>query len=106
MAYQVSGAYADTDPIPPQISDATIIARARFYCYSFQITQPNVPKDMIGALVQAQRTVSAEYADLRNADAREDDNIFESQVFECEGDPSLSGPIDSDYAQSHDYFWT
>ncbi len=104
VAYQVKGVYADTDPIPSQISDATIIARARFYCYSFQITQPNVPKDMIGALVQAQRTVSAEYADLVQKDKREDDNIFEQNVFECEDDPQWSGPIDADYAQSHDYF--
>lgn len=105
VAYQVRGVYADTDTIPSQISDATLIARARYYCYSFQVTQPNVPKEMIGALVQAARTVTAEYADLLQKDKREDDNIFEQNVFECEDDPQLSGPIDSDYAQSHDYFW-
>lgn len=106
VAYQVRGELLDTDTLPLAISDATIIARARFYCYSFQITQPNVPKDMIGALVQAQRTVSAEYADLLNKDHRNDDDIFENMVWENEGDPSLSGPIDADFFQSHDVFYT
>ena len=105
VAYQIRGELLDTDPIPSQISDATIIARARFYGYSFQITQPNVPRDQISGIVQAQRTVSAEYADLLQQDVREDDNIFCQTVFESEGEPSLSGPVDADYLQSHDLFW-
>lgn len=104
VAYQVRGTYADTDPLPLQVSDATIIARARYYCYQFQITQPNVPKEMIGALSQAGRTVSAEYADLLQKDKRQDDEIAEQDVFENESDPQWSGPVDSDYALSHDYF--
>jgi len=105
VGYQVRGDLADSDPIPAQISDATIIARARFYCYSFQITQANVPKDQISGIVQAQRMVTAEYADLLQKDKRNDDDIFEQLIFENEDEPTLSGPIDSDFAQSHDYFW-
>jgi hypothetical protein len=105
VAYQVRGAYADTDTIPSQISDATLIARARYYCYQFQITQPNVPKEMISALVAAGRTVSAEYSDLLRKDKLQDDEIFENGIWENEGDPALSGPIDADYFQGHDVFY-
>ena len=104
VAYQIRGELADTATIPSQISDATIIARARFYGYSMMITQPGVSREQVSGLVQAQRTVSAEYADLLQRDKVQDDEIFEQNVFEFEGESNLSGPIDSLYLQSHDLF--
>lgn len=106
VEYQIRGNLTQpTDVLPTSIPDELIIAAARSYGYEFMMTQPNMDPKLAIAMIQFRRECRAEYADLLQAAKREDDNVFNSTVFENENGPTLSGPLDADYLQSHDIYW-
>lgn len=95
---------ANTDVLPAPISDELIIARARFYGYQFLATQENISKDRAAAIQGQQRYVDAVYKDLLATAKNDDNNVFDSRVYESEDDLTLSGPLDADFLMGHDIF--
>lgn len=95
-----------TAVIPAQISDATIMARARYYGHDLVANQPNVDVKEKAFHVTKMRVVEAQYTDLLRNDQQNDNAIFDNTVIDEQRGPDLSGPIDSDYMQSHVLYWT
>jgi hypothetical protein len=91
---------------PQQISDATIMARARYYGHDLVGNQPNVDVKVKSFHTAKMRVLEAQFADLLMRDKQQDNAIFDSQVTDEPDGPELSGPLDSDYMQDHVLYWT
>ncbi len=108
LEWMTNGDIASTPTavIPSQISDQTIMARARYYGHDLVANQPNVDVKVKAFHMQKMRVVEAQYNDLLRNDMMRDNAIFDSLVCDEQAGPSLSGPIDSDYLQDHVLYWT
>ncbi len=108
LEYMTNGDLAATPTavLPQQISDATILARARYYAHDLVANQPNVDIKVKAFHLQKMRTVEAQFVDLLRGDQQNDNAIFDSKVIDESHGPDLSGPIDADYLQSHVLYWT
>jgi hypothetical protein len=90
--------------LPPQISDETIMARARHYGHQVVANQPNVDVKVKAWHLNAMRAADAEYVDLLNKDKMADNSIFDSLVNNEDTGPVLNGPLDANFLQSHELF--
>jgi hypothetical protein len=102
LEYQTNGdSVTATSVLPAQISDATIMARARFYGHDLVANQPNVDVKVKGWHMVKQRMVQAQYEDLLRRDMMNDNAVFDSLVTDESHGPDLNGPYDADFMQSH-----
>jgi len=108
LEYMVNGDVAATPTavLPQQISDATILARARYYAHDLVANQPTVDIKTKAFHLQKMKTMQAQYVDLLRGDQQNDNAIFDSKVIDERHGPDLSGPIDADYMQDHVLYWT
>jgi hypothetical protein len=107
LEFQRSGedAITPTAVIPRQISDSTIMARARFYGHDLVSNQPNVDVKVKAFHMQKQRMVKAQYVDLLRGDKARDNSVWDSLVIDERHGADLNGPVDSDYIMSHVLSW-
>ena len=103
LEFTINGevAITPTAVLPQQISDATIMARARFYGHDLVANQPNVDVKVKGWHMVKQRMVQAQYEDLLRGDQQRDNAIFDSKVIDELHGTDLSGPYDADFMQDH-----
>lgn len=90
-----------SDVLPAQIPDQLIIARSRHYGHQMVANQPNSDVKQKAFQLSTMRLADAEYVDLLQKAKLQDNSIFDSRVVQEESGPQLSGPLDSDYLQSH-----
>ena len=106
LEYQVNGdGLSATATLPAQVSDQTILARARYYAHDLVSNQPNVDIKIKMFHTAKMRTIEAQYVDLLRGDQRGDNAIFDSQVTDERHGPDLNGPLDADFMQSHVLSW-
>lgn len=92
--------------LPAQITDQCIVARLKYYCHELCANQPNVDVKVKSFHMQQQRTALAEYVDLLQRCKLDDNSIFDASVVtEEDSGPTLNGPLDADYLQSHELFY-
>jgi hypothetical protein len=102
IQYMINGdSVTLTTPLPSQVTDETIMARARYYGNLVVAGQPNVDVKVKAFHMAASRQAEAEYVDLLNRDRLADTAIWDSTVVSEESGPVLSGPIDSEFLMSH-----
>ena len=103
--YMTKGdAVLPTDVLPGQIPDQVIMARARHYGHELVANQPNVDVNTKAYHLSALTRVDAEYRDLLNTAQLRDNEIFDSRVVSEDCGPTFSGPLDSNWLQSHELF--
>lgn len=92
--------------LPQQITDQCIVARTRHYAHELVANQPNVDVKVKAYHMQQARANDAEYFDLLNRCKLDDNSIFDSSVIQEEDSgPTLNGPLDADFLQSHELFY-
>jgi len=103
--YQTNGdSVTLTSLLPQQITDQTIMARARHYAHELCANQPNVDVKVKAYHMNQRKAVDAEYFDLLNHDKLLDNSIFDASVIQEDSGPTLSGPYDANFLQSHELF--
>ena len=80
------------------------MARARHYAHQVVAQQPNVDVKTKMYHLQQAKVSDAEYFDLLNRACRTDNSLFDSQLVQENIGWTLNGPLDSNWAQSHQYF--
>ena len=108
LEYMITGAagLSVTYVIPQQISDQTIMARAKYYGHELAANQPNIDDKQRAFHSQKMPTLQAQYVDLLRSDQQNDNSIFDSKVIDERPGPRLSGPLDANFLQSHELYWT
>lgn len=105
VVYQIEGdSVGLTGNIPRQVPDQVVMARARHYAHQVVAQQPNVDVKTKMYHLQQARVSDAEYFDLLNRACRTDNSLFDSQLVQENIGWTLNGPLDSNWAQSHQYF--
>ncbi len=90
-----------TGNIPRQVPDQVVMARARHYAHQVVAQQPNVDVKTKMYHLQQAKVSDAEYFDLLNRAELKDNEIFDSRLVQNDMTPTLSGPLDSGFLQSH-----
>jgi hypothetical protein len=100
--YMIEGdSLGTTGNIPRQVPDQVVMARARHYAHQVVAMQPNVDVKTKAFHLQQAKVSDAEYFDLLNRAKLDDNVIFDSRLVENQNGPYLSGPLDSNFLQSH-----
>ncbi len=106
VEYTIRGAdIPTTQLLPGIIPDELVILGARVEGYEWVLTNNDkISPARASAIRSAMGQAQAKFNDRLWRVKQNDNDIFDNQVFERDDDPQFSGPLDSDYLQSHDVY--